>query len=43
MSTGMEAAVVTKPENMEAKKWQNIPSLTYPANVKYTFRFISPE
>ena len=34
MSTGMDAAVVTNPENMEAKKWQNIPSLTYPENEK---------
>ena len=30
MSTGMDAAVVTNPENMEAKKWQNMPSFTYP-------------
>ncbi len=28
MSTGMEAIVVTRPEIMEARKWQNIPSCT---------------
>jgi hypothetical protein len=33
MSTGIEAIVVTSPENMLAKKWQNIPSLTYSVKV----------
>ena len=29
ISTGMEAMVVTRPENIEAKKWQKIPSYKY--------------
>ena len=33
MSTGIEAIVVTRPENILAKKWQNMPSCTYRVNL----------
>ena len=40
MSTGIEAIVVTRPENILAKKWQNMPSCTYRVNFP---SFIYPE
>ena len=40
MSTGIEAIVVTRPENILAKKWQNMPSCTYRLNLP---SFIYPE
>lgn len=44
MSTGMEAAVVTNPENILATKWQKMPSSMYSEKEPYivqNFEFLN--
>lgn len=43
MSTGIDAAVVTKPLIMLAQKWQRMSSPKYPENAKARFTTVDPQ